>query len=836
MNMLSVVQKSFLKPACPLALTACSSAQDAILCFSIIANSLATTEHTVMGDFAWGQPRPNTVSTSSQHASETCSAAADGMTIQPAVQPAVSYKPSQRQPAEEKVSGTEQSASDIHTHPTRHRDVDAANTTSSTSLTARDPQATTAPVKGATVASRHAKATSAPDKGPSAPVHGATAATKSATAPATDAALPIKHATAAANIGAALAIETAPSSKSATASGRAAKAPIKLLTVVKEAKDTTAVVVSTAPMKGATVPVKGANARGARERNTQASALNIASTSSATPDAPIHSPAAKTSSTSHDQAINAHSQLACMTRAVSSTQASMAPMQIPEPPVEQRHDANAECGQVSQVSQHSSQPPVRSQTAHLEPEQSAQAERQCRTQGGHQITAPSQISHLARAEPRQYVQAERDPLSKEGQHASRPLHRVRSVTAEPAHGAQAQHRSDHRAASQQADPTLALRQRASSPQRMIQPSVTPCQACTQGVRVGLTPVCHQPRQDWTKHVYRLADRLSNALQELLVTEDHPDFAQSIQALMSNNDDAHVLRCLLTASWHKLHGASWRPVTHSDIGRLHLASTKERVAAAREGLDRVFRKAGSLDPAVYSDKDSLQLGPAINPRKRLPFKLHYSNVGYQLILKQGWEEGKGLGHGEKGRADPYILTHQCGRDARLGLGCMRYKDILTGKGAEDEIRDAIIGLCSGPAAVFTMGALREAVVDFLTNLPQDSRASPVEGLTWIGGLLGGLVVKGALSRQQANTLVINAAASKASRGHMAMGQTGNRQHVMRGAIIVLAEHISPAELQRQLQAAGLPLQCMPAKAQPHKQQTRPAAARVVGGSWPQVAAG
>ncbi|DBA92182.1 TPA: hypothetical protein ACH3X1_015895 [Trebouxia sp. C0004] len=42
MNILSVVRKSFLKPACPLALTACSSAQDAILCSSIFANSLAT--------------------------------------------------------------------------------------------------------------------------------------------------------------------------------------------------------------------------------------------------------------------------------------------------------------------------------------------------------------------------------------------------------------------------------------------------------------------------------------------------------------------------------------------------------------------------------------------------------------------------------------------------------------------------------------------------------------------------------------------------------------------------------------------------------------------------
>ncbi len=99
--------------------------------------------------------------------------------------------------------------------------------------------------------------------------------------------------------------------------------------------------------------------------------------------------------------------------------------------------------------------------------------------------------------------------------------------------------------------------------------------------------------------------------------------------------------------------------------------------------RVFRKAGPIDPALYRHMDSLQLGPATNPRNRLPFKLHHSNVGYQMLLKQGWEEGKGLGHGAKGRADPYVPTHQYG--GHLGLGCKRYKAILTGKGAEDEIR-------------------------------------------------------------------------------------------------------------------------------------------------------
>jgi len=47
-----------------------------------------------------------------------------------------------------------------------------------------------------------------------------------------------------------------------------------------------------------------------------------------------------------------------------------------------------------------------------------------------------------------------------------------------------------------------------------------------------------------------------------------------------------------------------------------------------------------------------------------------------------------------------------------------------------LQDAIIGLCSGPNAVFTAGALCEATTQFLTHLPLDSRAPPAEGLTWV----------------------------------------------------------------------------------------------------------
>ncbi|DBA83241.1 TPA: hypothetical protein ACH3X2_006750 [Trebouxia sp. C0005] len=418
---------------------------------------------------------------------------------------------------------------------------------------------------------------------------------------------------------------------------------------------------------------------------------------------------ARSQTSSTDQASNNNSKSACTTGAAaaqvavsSSTQgvkqASMALEQVPVPPAEQRHNANAERGQVSQVCQHGSLPPVRSQTAHVEPEQPTQAERQYMPQRIHQIKASSQASHLASAEPRQYAQAEHHPSPQDCMQTSRPYISPQTDNLKP-----------------------------------LQDVPAECDSMSSmhpGVGGGVDPNEPAAQAGLDEQVHSLDDTLSNALQELLLTQDRQDFALSIQHLVSSNDDAHMLGCLLTASWHKLHGASWRPVIPSDVARLHLASAQERVTAAREGLQRVFRKAGSIDPGVYDHTDSPQLGPATNPRHRLPFKLHYSNRGYQMLLKQGWEEGKGLGHGAKGRADPHIPTHQCGRDAHLGLGCMQYKDILTGKAAEDEIRDAIFGLCSGPTAIFTMGALCEATAQFLTNVPQDSRAPPVEGLTWV----------------------------------------------------------------------------------------------------------
>ena len=51
-----------------------------------------------------------------------------------------------------------------------------------------------------------------------------------------------------------------------------------------------------------------------------------------------------------------------------------------------------------------------------------------------------------------------------------------------------------------------------------------------------------------------------------------------------------------------------------------------------------------------------------------------------------------------------------------------------------LQDAVMSLCYGPAALFTAGALVKAIAEFLTKLPQDSRAPPAGGLTWVTSCL------------------------------------------------------------------------------------------------------
>ena len=241
---------------------------------------------------------------------------------------------------------------------------------------------------------------------------------------------------------------------------------------------------------------------------------------------------ARSQTSSNSQASNHHSQLAGMTSAaaapaaVSSSsqgvkQASMARMQVPLPAAEQRHNANAERGQVSQVGQHSSRPPVRSQSAHVEPEQPAQAERRYRPQRVHQYQPPSQACHLASAEPRHYAQAERD-------HASRPLDRVRLVTAEPGHDAQAEHQSRTQGCKPTSRPYISPQTVNIKPLKDIPAECDFMSSTHPGLGSGVAPNDPSDQAGLEEPVHSLDDALSNALQELLLTQDRQDFALSIQ--------------------------------------------------------------------------------------------------------------------------------------------------------------------------------------------------------------------------------------------------------------------------------------------------------------------
>ena len=88
---------------------------------------------------------------------------------------------------------------------------------------------------------------------------------------------------------------------------------------------------------------------------------------------------------------------------------------------------------------------------------------------------------------------------------------------------------------------------------------------------------------------------------------------------------------------------------------------------------------------------------MGPRSRLGMGIHDSNPGYQLMVKQGWEVGKGLGQKLQGKVDPHLPACQPFDPERSkeGLGMARYKEVLHGQEAEDQLR-----VCSCSQAVLS----------------------------------------------------------------------------------------------------------------------------------------
>ena len=70
-------------------------------------------------------------------------------------------------------------------------------------------------------------------------------------------------------------------------------------------------------------------------------------------------------------------------------------------------------------------------------------------------------------------------------------------------------------------------------------------------------------------------------------------------------------------------------------------------------------------------------------------VHSSNVGYRMMMKQGWTEGSGLGSRAPGRIEP--IECDAATSSFLGIGCTRYKSIVTDERAELLLR---VGYPSG----------------------------------------------------------------------------------------------------------------------------------------------
>lgn len=83
------------------------------------------------------------------------------------------------------------------------------------------------------------------------------------------------------------------------------------------------------------------------------------------------------------------------------------------------------------------------------------------------------------------------------------------------------------------------------------------------------------------------------------------------------------------------------------------------------ISRVFRKGGvitSLDEYTsISSSTANDVASASHPSTAAPASLGpqigFSNVGYQLLKRAGWQEGQGLGSSQQGRSIPLAACHQ-----------------------------------------------------------------------------------------------------------------------------------------------------------------------------------
>ena len=99
-------------------------------------------------------------------------------------------------------------------------------------------------------------------------------------------------------------------------------------------------------------------------------------------------------------------------------------------------------------------------------------------------------------------------------------------------------------------------------------------------------------------------------------------------------------------------------------------------------DRLFHR-GVIDPSALDNQESQQhITPYPGYRSRLGSLLPIPplNFGYQLLAQLGWAEGQGVGVNLQGRTEPCLPALQPG-----GLGAFRYKGLLHGEAAAEQLR-------------------------------------------------------------------------------------------------------------------------------------------------------
>ncbi len=105
---------------------------------------------------------------------------------------------------------------------------------------------------------------------------------------------------------------------------------------------------------------------------------------------------------------------------------------------------------------------------------------------------------------------------------------ARSVTAEPGHDAQAEHQTRTQGCKQTSRPFVSPQTENIEHLKNVAAECDPLSSMHPGVGSGVDPSVPSAQAGLDEQVHSLDDTLSSALQELLLTEDRQDFAQSIQ--------------------------------------------------------------------------------------------------------------------------------------------------------------------------------------------------------------------------------------------------------------------------------------------------------------------